>query len=219
MSTLADELLNDFEDSGSEGEGDQQSGFLQDGPSPPASNSHHLPGGSMVLDGDEENVDSDDEMEGTQGDGAVADVEDEEEAKAKVEKMQLGGVNDVRSVAGLMKTLEPVLEVCTFLSTLSISFFRPAFTSVMDIALTFAVTSRKSPVIRICLQDNKLPSSALSKITQNITSSHSRIRFRLLLTTKLCLCISTSAITTRPAFPSWKPLSRTLLTTRSPWQS
>ena len=115
MSTLADELLNDFEDSGSEGDGDQQNGFLQDGPSPPAANGHHAPEGSMVLDGDEENVDSDDEMEGTQGDGAVADIEDEEEAKAKVEKMQLGGVNDVRSVAGLMKTLEPVLEVCTSL--------------------------------------------------------------------------------------------------------
>ena len=113
MSTLADELLNDFEDSGSEGDGDQQNGFLQDGPSPPAANGHHAPEGSMVLDDDEENVDSDDEMEGTQGDRAVADAEDEEEAKAKVEKMQLGGVNDVRSVAGLMKTLEPVLEVCT----------------------------------------------------------------------------------------------------------
>ena len=118
MSTLADELLNDFEDSGSEGEGDQQNGFLQDGPSPPATNGHHTPTGSMVLDGDEENVDSDDAMEGIQGDRAVVDVEDEEEAKAKVEKMQLGGVNDVRSVAGLMKTLEPVLEVCTSLYTL-----------------------------------------------------------------------------------------------------
>ena len=39
------------------------------------------------------------------------DVEDEEETKAKIEKMQLGGVDDVRSVAGLMRTLEPVLEV------------------------------------------------------------------------------------------------------------
>ena len=170
MSTLADELLNDFEDSGSEGDGDQQNGFLQDGPSPPAANGYHAPEGSMVLDGDEENVDSDDEMEGTQGNGAVADVEDEEEAKAKVEKMQLGGVNDVRSVAGLMKTLEPVLEVCTSLYTPSIPSHRTLFTSVVDIALTSAVTSRKSPIIRICLQDNRLHLSALSKITQSITS-------------------------------------------------
>ena len=115
MSTLADELLNDFEDSDSEGERDQQNGFLHDGPSPPAANGHHTPAGSMILDGDEEDVDSEDGMESVQGDGAVVDVEDEEEAKAKVEKMQLGGVNDVRSVAGLMKTLEPVLEVCIYL--------------------------------------------------------------------------------------------------------
>lgn len=216
MSTLADELLNDFEDSGSEGDGDQQNGLLQDGPSPPAANGHHAPEGSMVLDDDEENVDSDDEMEGTQGDRAVADAEDEEEAKAKVEKMQLGGVNDVRSVAGLMKTLEPVLEVCTFVYTPSNSLYRPAFTSVMDIALTFAVTSRKLPIIRICLRDNRLPSSAPSKTTQNTTSSHNPTPYRLLLTTKSSSYISTSATTTRLAFLSWKPLSRILLTTRSP---
>ena len=216
MSTLADELLNDFEDSGSEGNDDQQNGFLQDGPSPPAANGHHTPAGSMVLDGDEEHVDSDDEMEGMQGDGGVADVEDEEEAKAKVEKMQLGGVNDVRSVAGLMKTLEPVLEVCTSLYTPSNPLCRLGFTSLLDIALTFAVTSRKSPIIRICLWDNRLPASALSKITQNITYSHSPIPYRLLLTTKSSSYISTSATTIRLAFLSWKPLSRTLLTTRSP---
>lgn len=202
MSTLADELLNDFEDSGSEGEGDQRNGFLQDGPSPPAANGHHTPAGSMVLDGDEENVDSEDEMEGMQGGGAVADVEDEEEAKAKVEKMQLGGVNDVRSVAGLMKTLEPVLEVCTSLYTPSLFLRGRVFTSVVDIALTFAVTSRKSPTIRICPQDNKPPSSALLKITQNITSSHSPILYQPLLITRSSSYISTFATTTRLAFLS-----------------
>ncbi|KKA30619.1 hypothetical protein TD95_000855 [Thielaviopsis punctulata] len=36
--------------------------------------------------------------------------EDEEETKARVEKMQLGGVKDVRSVASLINTLQPVLE-------------------------------------------------------------------------------------------------------------
>ncbi len=116
MSTLADELLNDFEDSGSDGEGEQQPGFLQDDHSPPATNGRALgPEGSMVLDGDEEDVDEDEETQGTSLNGAVADVEDEEEAKAKVEKMQLGNVSDVRSVAGLMRTLEPILEVCAFL--------------------------------------------------------------------------------------------------------
>jgi len=118
MSTLADELLNDFEDSGSDGEGEQRNGFLQDDASPPATNGRaHAPDGSMVLDGDEEEVDEDEEMEGAPLNGVVADVEDEEEAKAKVEKMQLGNVSDVRSVAGLMKTLEPILEVCAFCSS------------------------------------------------------------------------------------------------------
>ena len=114
MSTLADELLNDFEDSGSEGENEQQNGFLQDSASPPETglaNGHSLASANgVVMDVDEEDEDEDEEM----ADGAVAGrdaPEDEEEAKAKVEKMQLGGVNDVRNVAGLMKTLEPVLEV------------------------------------------------------------------------------------------------------------
>ena len=118
MSTLADELLNDFEDSGSDGEGEQQNGFLHDDATPPATNGRiQAPEGSMVLDGDEEDVSDDEEaaLGGSIATGAAADVEDEEEAKAKVEKMQLGGVNDVRSVAGLMKTLEPVLQVCACL--------------------------------------------------------------------------------------------------------
>ena len=41
---------------------------------------------------------------------AMDDAEDEEEAKARIEKMQLASVSDVRSVAGLMKQLEPVME-------------------------------------------------------------------------------------------------------------
>ncbi|KAK4694917.1 U4/U6 small nuclear ribonucleoprotein PRP31, partial [Lecanoromycetidae sp. Uapishka_2] len=111
MSTLADELLNDFEDSGSEEDGEQQNGFLQDETSSPSTNGRAtLPGGSMMLDDDEEDVDQDEEIEGAPLNGAIMDVEDEEEAKAKVEKMHLGSVSDVRSVAGLMKTLEPVLE-------------------------------------------------------------------------------------------------------------
>ena len=118
MSTLADELLNDFEDSGSEGEGVQRDEFLQNGASPSTVDGQvYAPEGSMVLDGDEEEVNDEEDVNGTLTNDAVASVEDEEEAKAKVEKMQLGGVNDVRSVAGLMKTLEPVLEVCDFYPT------------------------------------------------------------------------------------------------------
>lgn len=129
MSTLADELLNDFEDSGSEGEADRQNGFLHDAPSPPASSSatgHRQSAstngaaGVMVLDVDEEYDDDDEEMMNgdTLASGMLEDAEDEEEAKAKVEKMQLGGINDVRNVAGLMKTLEPVLQVGVLFLTL-----------------------------------------------------------------------------------------------------
>ena len=120
MSTLADDLLNDFADSGSEGEGEQQNGLRQDEVTPPASgivNGHSRKStsrdqnGGMELDDDEEEVGDEDEEMMNADALKVDDVEDEEEAKAKVEKLQLGGVNDVRSVAGLMKTLEPVLEV------------------------------------------------------------------------------------------------------------
>lgn len=114
MSTLADELLNDFEDSGSDGENEQQNGFSHDTTSPPEAGLFNgQPPASTngaLMDMDEEDEDEDDEM----ADGGMARrdaPEDEEEAKAKVEKMQLGGVNDVRNVAGLMNTLEPVLEV------------------------------------------------------------------------------------------------------------
>lgn len=122
MSTLADELLNDFEDSGSEEDAERRNGFLHDEPSSPppsaARQTSTLNGSSegILMDIDEEDDDDDDEgMElgntGSRVSDSVAPADDEEEAKAKVEKMHLGGVSDVRNVAGLMKTLEPVLEV------------------------------------------------------------------------------------------------------------
>ncbi len=120
MSTLADELLNDFEDSGSEGENEQNGSFLHDtisSPHPDLVDGHGpaKQNGSMELDDDEEEMGAQDE-EMSNGDvlnggDTLGDADDEEEAKTKVEKMQLGGVSDVRSVAGLMKTLEPVLQV------------------------------------------------------------------------------------------------------------
>jgi U4/U6 small nuclear ribonucleoprotein PRP31 len=124
MSTLADELLQDFEDSGSDGE-QQNEGLFPDANAKSGLNGHATGysgmNGSMDLDGDEEEADEDDDMAGMQTSGL--DEEDEEEAKAKVEKMQLGGVDDVRSVAGLMKTLEPVLEVSDFL--FPSAYYRP----------------------------------------------------------------------------------------------
>lgn len=131
MSTLADELLNDFEDSGSEGQEEHQDGFLRESATPPIADSATRESSTMILDGDE---DEDDEQGRLQnGDLKLEDADDEEEAKAKVEKMQLGGVSDVRTVASLMKTLEPVLEVSLSLSLLWIA----KFTTAVDIALTF----------------------------------------------------------------------------------
>lgn len=124
MSTLADELLQDFEDSGSEGE-DHGHGLIEESATVKAApNSNRRKAnytdhdGDVVLDDDEEAVgDADEEMNGGGGKAEpLSDDDDEEAAKAKVEKMQLGGVDDVRSVAGLMKTLEPVLEVSDLLS-------------------------------------------------------------------------------------------------------
>lgn len=115
MSTLADELLNDFEDSDSEGEEQQEQNeglfpIDEETKAGLLNPNAHKDNGEMELDGDEEEVDDDEEMNGANG----AIIEDDEEAaRAKVEKMQLNNVNDVRSVAGLMKTLEPVLEVST----------------------------------------------------------------------------------------------------------
>ncbi|KAK7511330.1 pre-mRNA splicing factor [Phyllosticta citriasiana] len=117
MATLADELLNDFEDSGDENEEQKQEEFAVDdgAASPPDQNGNAVKRvgdeAGMELDGDEEEVEDDEELMngGNANEGRDA-PEDEEETKARVEKMQLGGVSDVRSVAGLMKTLEPVLE-------------------------------------------------------------------------------------------------------------
>lgn len=105
MSTLADELLQDFEDSGGESEGDAEANGLLFGDGPRPEQNGDVRMGDMDLDSDEDE-DEDEEME-----GAEEEVEDPEEIKDKVEKMQLRGVDDVRSVAGLMKTLRPVLEV------------------------------------------------------------------------------------------------------------
>lgn len=93
MSTVADDLLNDFGSSGDEASDHEQQ---DDNPVETATNGNH---DSMDVDGQENNS----------KDGG-SDDEDGDEMK-NVDKMQLGGVNDVRSVAKLMETLTPVLEV------------------------------------------------------------------------------------------------------------
>lgn len=117
MATIADELLNDFEDSGSENEeAPSEDLFAGDGigaehPPTDGASGHKQQNGEMELEGDEEAAQDAD------ADGAapthlkMEDAEDEAETKARVEKMELKAVNDVRSVAGLMKQLDPVIEV------------------------------------------------------------------------------------------------------------
>ena len=117
MASLADELLNDFEDSGSEN--GEQNGFMDDDAEAPSDlgiqrnhdDMKEVP--SMELDDDEEEPEEAEEELAAKG-GKDEAMEDEEETKAKVEKLKLGGVEDVRSVAGLMKQLQPVLEVSSF---------------------------------------------------------------------------------------------------------
>jgi U4/U6 small nuclear ribonucleoprotein PRP31 len=114
MASLADELLNDFEDSGSEN--GEQNGFMHDDAEAPAdlgiqrNHDDMNEGPSMELDDDEEEPEEAEEELATKG-GKDEAIEDEEETKARVEKLKLGAVEDVRSVAGLMKQLQPGLEV------------------------------------------------------------------------------------------------------------
>ncbi|PNY27253.1 U4/U6 small nuclear ribonucleoprotein Prp31 [Tolypocladium capitatum] len=101
MSTVAEELLNDFGSSGDEADEDN------DGLVP---TENEKPGGEGdVMDVDGENGVGDDSPDNHAG-SDLPDPQDAEATKARVEKMQLGAVKDVRSVASLMQTLEPVLE-------------------------------------------------------------------------------------------------------------
>ena len=145
MSTLEEELLNDFADSGSEGEAEQQNGLLNDEATPTTNGTKERFNGLNEMDVDEEeDLDGDDDMDigGLSRSDAYADADDEEEAKAKVERMQFGGVKDVQSVAKLMKTSEPVLEVC--LTTPGVLMKLEVYIYCVNLALMFCVSSRKS---------------------------------------------------------------------------
>lgn len=107
MSTLADELLQDFEDSGSDVEDNTQDDSRDVTGANGESESHDK--ALMDMDVDKEGSPEEDEVNGSGR--KVSFVEDAQTAKEKVEKMQFGAVSDVRSVASLMQTLEPVLEV------------------------------------------------------------------------------------------------------------
>lgn len=119
MSTLADEFLQDLEGSGSEAGDDVGDDFLGDDAFSSALNGN---GDISMEDHDDQNgadipdddYDDDEFMLGGAdggGDEQMTSGLSMEETKAKVEKMQLADTRDVRTVAGLMKTLDPVLEV------------------------------------------------------------------------------------------------------------
>ena len=116
MTTIAEELLNDFEESGSENEEEQTTDFFGQSTPDEVADINGAPrvkreNGGMEVDGDEEEPD-DGDLDGVAPSHLkMENAEDEEETKARVEKMELKTVSDVRSVAGLMKQLEPVMEV------------------------------------------------------------------------------------------------------------
>jgi U4/U6 small nuclear ribonucleoprotein PRP31 len=110
MATLADELLDDFADSGSEKGGDHNE--YQDGDDNDRDALFNDRNGAvegMEVDANEDEMEDAEEEQDAKSDSDAA--EEEDDTKAKVEKMKLAGVNDVRSVAGLMKQLKPVLDV------------------------------------------------------------------------------------------------------------
>lgn len=108
MSTVHEDLLNDFGSSGDEADDGEDNGLqLND-----ESEANQDGGDSMDVDtpGGDGNDDGSNHDASKNGAG-VNDVGDDEGAMEKIEKMQLGNVKDVRSVASLMQKLEPILEV------------------------------------------------------------------------------------------------------------
>lgn len=104
MSTLAQELLDDFEESGSEnGDNHSELGLDADGAAPQQAGDQDA---DMVLDGDEEPDAADDDDDEAMG----GTLDEEEDARAKVEKMHFGAVKDVRKVSTVMDRLEPLLK-------------------------------------------------------------------------------------------------------------
>jgi U4/U6 small nuclear ribonucleoprotein PRP31 len=114
MATLADELLADLMEDGSDGE----EGFDDILAGDADGDATISAGLSGAMDTDQDQDQDDEAMSeaamlsaAAAGRSAVTEAEDEDEAKARVAKMHFGGISDVRSVAGLIKSLKPVLEV------------------------------------------------------------------------------------------------------------
>ncbi|TPX17456.1 uncharacterized protein E0L32_003099 [Thyridium curvatum] len=173
MSTLVDELLQDFEDSGSEaGDKREDEDVFGDEEGADLMGLGDGANGDVEMDaGDLASSDEDEEM------GGIDRSEDAEDTKAKVEKMQLGGVSDVRSVANLMKTLDPVLEVST--SPLPIQATERC--SLRDEVFTSPVT-RNSPdnMARILQKIAQYKAQPLEAQTANIGNVEDHPEYHLL---------------------------------------
>ncbi|EFW19195.1 U4/U6-U5 snRNP complex subunit prp31 [Coccidioides posadasii str. Silveira] len=118
MATLADELLNDFEESDSEIEAKEE--WLH-ADSSEAAGEPPFKGSTMGIgdDGDKELHDNTIMTNTSIVNNALAEEgEEHEDAKASVEKMQFTGISDVRSIARLMKTLQPILEKISYYRSL-----------------------------------------------------------------------------------------------------
>jgi U4/U6 small nuclear ribonucleoprotein PRP31 len=196
MATLADELLADLMDSGSEGEGDDQEDAYgqNDFSSTTGLNSE----GNALVDVEMSEDDEDEEatLAAKLGTNAVTEAEDGEEAKARVEKMNLADVSDVRHVASLMKTLKPVIEVSN-----SKSLSKPktvSFTNGGTLALTLPVLQKiefyqsqldsqlvmqgsieDNPEYKLLTQANSLSSSIDSEVilVHKFIRDHYSVRF------------------------------------------
>ncbi|KAF4549532.1 snoRNA-binding domain-containing protein 3 [Elsinoe fawcettii] len=172
MATVADELLNDFEDSGSEVE--QEDGVLdtQDGD---VNGSNGLNGSSLAkqalseLDDEGDGDEGQDEDEEMTYDKPGVEIETEEEAKDKAAKLRLAGVKDVRSVASLMDTLKPVLEVRYSLPKSSSAFAKALSSRVTTTDLAFVLQ-------KISHYQNLPP----DKQTKNIGSIEDNPEYKLL---------------------------------------
>lgn len=123
MATLADELQNDFADSGSENEAPQD----QDGNE---SEDDELNG--MRIDGDQNGdvqKDGDEDENAAHPEGLPGEAPEETEARLKAQKRDTEQPADMRRVAKFTASMEPVLEVSHFSSPSYIPNTDHAFTS------------------------------------------------------------------------------------------
>ena len=108
MATLADELHNDFLDSGSEGERHEDDEGASTGSQDPPTK--YARNGDLEMGDELREADADD-MDDGDSDGLLGEAEEETEARLQRERKEQAAPKDMRSVATFVKSMEPVLEV------------------------------------------------------------------------------------------------------------